>query len=336
MTDHLPFKKYGSIDNVESGSNTMMMIYGKLEAIALEKAHGAHFSFQTDGDTIECSRRREILTPDENFYNYQTFADKYKDQIMNIFTKINSKYDYVCSIQVDGELIGGSYDHPEVKEDEECARVQKEVMYSPNHQFFAYDIYCFRKDQDGFYLDYDLAEDIFQEVKLLYAEPLARGTFYDMCQLCNVFETTIPDKLDLPPIEKNFSEGFVIKLVKDKNHTTGSRIILKSKNKDFSEVKIDKDKSKKKSVKGISPEIMECVDSMITMNRLNNVISKIGEVCKDDFPRLMKDFNQDILKDFPTEYPEIYASINKKTIGFVKKYMNGNCRIMIEQYLIEN
>jgi Rnl2 family RNA ligase len=343
LVEHLPFKKYGSIENFESSGKTMMMIYGKFEAIALEKAHGAHFSFQTDGKTIECSRRNDILTPDDNFYNYMDLSNRYEEQIKKIFEIIQSNFDDVVNVQVDGELIGGSYNHSEVKEDDDCSRIQKEVMYTPQHEFFAYDIYCFRKewtkeDQNGFYVDYDLMEEIFKDVKILYAEPIGRGSFYDMCQLSNVFETMIPGKLDLPPIEHNMSEGLVIRLVKDQMYKSGSRVVVKSKNKTFSEVSKKKtdQKNKVSVLKGLGQELMECIDSMAIKNRLNNVISKIGEVTKDDYPQMMKDFNQDILKDFPTEYPEIFESINKKTMKCVKKYLNMKCRVLIEQYLIEN
>lgn len=336
---NIPFKKFGSIKNVDSlEGNKYIVNFGKLEAVAMEKAHGAHFSFQTNGKYIECAKRGSVLTPDEKFYNHQEFKTKYSSQIFEIFSEINSMLENIQSIQVDGEYIGGSYSHPDIEQDDRYCRIQKGVSYCPNHEFYAYDIRCFRVESDGtessFYVDYDVMALIFEKVGILYAKPVARGTFAEMCRMSNIFESIIPSNLSFPQIESNQAEGLVIRPVIEHTYRTGSRIILKSKNKKFCEVintKRNTTKTSKNKVY-IDPNIANCIDSMVNMNRLDSVISKIGEVTRADFGRLMRDLNIDILKDFPDHYPEEYDTIGEKEWPSIKKYLNTKCSDTIHKY----
>ena len=330
---NLPFKHYSSIKNVQSKEGiTTIEIFSNVPAVALEKAHGAHFSFQTDGKIVECARRRDVLGDGHSFYNFQKLLEEYSDSIKNIFTLMDSN---TTSIQVDGELIGGLYDHPDVEKAHNSTPVQKEVYYCPDNKFFAYDILCFKDNGDRIFVNYDKAIEIFSSVGFLYAEPLARGTFSELCKMSNVFQSLIPKQLGLPLIENNMAEGLVIKPVNDLRSQKGSRVILKSKNKKFSETDDEVRKQKfKKPIGGLSSEIIDCLDSMVTMNRLNNVISKIGEVTDNDFGMLMKDLNLDILEEFKEEHENIYNSLDKKTFPLAKKYLNGKCSTLIRQYFI--
>jgi Rnl2 family RNA ligase len=329
---HLPFKKYGSIKNADSyDGRRVLEVYGDLESVAMEKAHGAHFSLQTDGKTVESAKRRSVLTDEDKFHNFRDFMSLYSAQILDIFAEITEMLEGVTSIQVDGEFIGGSYAHPDVERIKGYARVQKGVFYAPDYKFFAYDIHCFRADETSFYVDYDVAEMIFKKVGLLYAEPMARGTFAELCALSNVFATTIPKKLGHPAIDENVAEGLVIKPVVNVCLSTGSRVILKSKNEKFSETQKVKDTTKSKD-NSIRPEIAACIDSMVTANRLDNVISKFGEISMSDFGDMMKEMNLDVLDDFPQEYEEIYTSIDEEEWPAVKKYLNRKCSALIRKY----
>jgi Rnl2 family RNA ligase len=335
----LPFKKFGSIKNTDSSDGeATIQAYGELEAVALEKAHGAHFSFQTDGDRIECARRGDVLNDEDSFYNHLDFVAKYSKQISQIFSEISSMLQDIRSIQVDGEFIGGSYSHPDVERNNECARVQKGVFYSPNHAFYAYDIRCFRVEADGeessFYVDYDAVASVFEKVGMLYARPVARGTFAELCEISNVFESKISTELSLPQIESNKAEGLIIRPIVERVLRTGSRVILKSKNPKFAETIRMRDPDKKSKTTSIDPDVASCIDSMVVLNRLSNVISKIGQVEREDFGKIMCGLNCDVLKDFSDEYPEIHATIGKKDWPAIKKYMNRKCSALINEYFM--
>ena len=337
----LPFKKFGSIKNTDSpDGKKMLAAYGEVDAVAMEKAHGAHFSFQTNGKYIECARRRDVLGPDDHFYNYQDFAALYTEQIIRIYEEITSMLENITSIQIDGEFIGGSYSHPDVKKHNGCSKVQAGVSYCPGHKFFAYDIHCFRTEPDGtissFYVDYYVAESIFKKVDILYAEPVARGTFAELCEMSNVFESIISGVIGLPTIDKNAAEGLVIRPTVERVNMQGSRIILKSKNEQFNETIRTKSTEKKsqKRCPMIDPEIALCIDSMVTLNRLESVISKIGEVTRADFGKLMGGLNCDVLEEFPQTYPDVHASIDEKVWPSVKKYLNNKCSGLISKYFV--
>lgn len=323
------FKKYGSIKNVnsEKGKATIL-IFGDVPAVALEKAHGAHFSFQTDGDIVECARRGDVLSNDDNFYDFQLLLERYSQVIKTIFEMVKAS-----SIQVDGELIGGTYKHPKVKA-RDVSPIQSGVYYSPKYEFYAYDILCFYKDVLIF-VNYDKSIEIFKKVGLLYAEPIARGTFKELCGMSNVFPSRISTCLGLPEIDNNDAEGLVIKPINDIRLENGSRVILKSKNNKFCETNdIRKSKKPRTSLESkLDENVLDCLDSMTTENRLNNVISKIGPVTKADFGRLMKDLNLDILEEFKDEYKTIYDTLNKETFPIAKKYLNMQCSLLIKRYL---
>ncbi len=70
-------------------------------------------------------------------------------------------------LYVYGELFGGMY--PGLPTPPTQAHVQKGIYYSPTYDFFAFDLH------DGHsYLDYDLAERIFQTAGFFYGEALLK------------------------------------------------------------------------------------------------------------------------------------------------------------------
>ena len=331
------FRKYGSILNADSfDGREIIEAYGELEAVAMEKAHGAHFAFVTDGTSVYCAKRTSILTPEDKFYDHQGVLARFEDRIREVWSIVQSDVPDLTHLQVEGELIGGLYSHPDV-EKIDGPHVQRGVHYSPNYEFYAYDIYyeiqSEGSDKMDEYLNYDRVCHIFETVGLLYAKPVARGTFAALCNYDNAFESVIPAELGLPEIKNNIVEGIVIKPVDHYITPRGSRIILKSKNSKFQETqKPKKSKNKPSAASQIDPDVAAALDSMVTAARLDNVVSKIGEVSMSDFGTMMKDLNQDILKDFPTDYPEIHAGIEKKDWSTIKKYLNRRCSALIKGY----
>ena len=67
------------------------------------------------------------------------------------------------------------------------------------------------------YLDYDVCMQLFSAVGYLYAVPILTGTLQDMLSLELGFESKLPAKFGLPPLEgkKNIAEGVVIKPLKN-------------------------------------------------------------------------------------------------------------------------
>ena len=96
-----------------------------------------------------------------------------------------------------GELIGGTYPHPDVERDKAATKVQKGIFYSPRNEFYAFDLA----------LDYRFVE-IMEKSGFLYAKTLFTGNFQECLQHANRFPSRIPEWLGLPPIEGNVCKAW--------------------------------------------------------------------------------------------------------------------------------
>lgn len=337
----MQFKKYGSIENLSLTKFVNSVIYNfpnvtNIRFVVLEKAHGSHFSFQTDGVNITCAKRSSIIANNENFYNHLDLLENYKERIMLLFKTILNKYHNTIGIQIDGEIIGGCYPHVDVKS-LNLPKVQKGVYYCPDYRFYAYDVVMFDKDNNSLFLNYDVCIELFKECNFYYAKPLFDGSLKDAMLFNPEFQTTLPKDFGFPEIIGNFAEGVVIKPVEALIMPNGSRVIFKNKNDKFNETQIKVEDKSLHFVDDIPDHIKEVAENMmlmITENRLDNVISKIGEVTKKDEGKLIGLLSKDILDEFEKLYGETWSSIVKNEQKIVTKKLSNQCRILISNYFI--
>jgi Rnl2 family RNA ligase len=195
--------------------------------------------------------------------------------------------------------------------------------------FYAFDI---RTDHG--YINYDKCIEIFQKLDLFHAKILKRGTLEDVIKFeVEGFQTTIPGLLGLPDIEDNIAEGVVIKPV-NAHYISGDRVIVKKKTKAFSEVnvesimKLKKEQKKNVEIKKISDEVIELSNILVcyvTINRVKNLISKIGEVKVDEVNSLIGLLAKDAFNDFKIDYELRYENLKeeeKKSLS--KKLANAS------------
>lgn len=335
------YSKFLNIGSTKTGTN--YYDDDSVEYVVTEKAHGTHISFEVTFDNNNgeynvnvCSRNRVLETSDK-FYNHTQVLEKYKDRIINIarilYENENEISNGITLVSIHAELIGGSYPHPDVEQSTDVT-IQKGVYYSPEHVVYAYDIYV-KYDTDisqnnSQYVNYDKAIEMFEDNDLFYAKILCRGTWDVVCKYPNTFETTIPADLGYPKIENNIAEGVVIKNVCDKRFGNGKRMILKNKTTKFSEVN-----KRKKIIVDDTPEIAGIKQNILTLinvNRVDAVISKIGEVTKKDFGRIMKDITNDIIEDYAIEYDESYNDLDDKDKKNVRKFISLEARNVINEW----
>ena len=151
----------------------------------------------------------------------------------------------------------------------------------------------------------------------------------------------MPAEFSLPEIEGNFCEGVVIRPVETLFLKTGRRVILKNKNEQWSENKnaIDKESLKmlfqKEEVFSKEAEfIIEEILKLVTVNRLNNLISKIGKIePRKDFGKLLGLYNKDVLSELLETYGEQYQLLEKQEIKSVNKILNNQSGKLINDYL---
>ena len=334
------FKKYSSIENAIT-RDFMERVWAEmpedLEWVVQEKVHGANTSFLCDGEEMRFAKRTSVLSDDEKFYDFQTLLEAYSPRVLSLFGRIREAHPAVTVISVFGEMFGGRYAHEGVAAVKGMPLIQKGVNYTPTHEFYGFDIYVF-EGEIGYYLAVDEVNALFVAEGFFYARTLMRGSLAECLNYPNAFQSKISQWLGLPDIDDNICEGVVIRPVTPQYLRNGSRVLIKSKNARFAEKKSVKARNKlftepvpySDSLKALLPEL----ETYVTENRLNNVISHIGEVAlPKDFGKIMGMFSKDILDDFLKEHGGEYTALdkceqkslnrelNKLSTGFVKEIL---------------
>lgn len=305
----MTFKKYNSIDN-HYNNKVIQAVRDHFydvdtDWVCTEKIHGANFSFWTDGTTVRCGKRSGFIGENENFNNWQYVYDLYADKVLHLYDCITRHNAFVGrelppkEIQIFGEIFGGEYPHPDVARVPNAVRVQKGVFYCPHNDVRFFDL-CI----DGEYTNIDTMHYHMNRCRLPYAKTIFRGEFDECLNYSCEFESKIHEEYDLPKIENNFAEGFVLRPVAplcfNRGVGKGERVILKKKHPNFSEIaKAPRERINQDAT--MTPEqenILDEISCFITENRLDNVLSKIGEITTKDFGKLQGAMMKDILDEF--------------------------------------
>lgn len=331
------FKTYNTIENAYQArviDQIRMQGFGDEVFIVQEKVHGANLSFFTDGKEIKIAKRTAFIEQDEKFYNAHDILERYRKNVIHIFEKVKAVYPDMETVVIYGELFGGGYKHKEVAPVKDAIKVQKGIEYAPHNEFYGFDI----KLNGTIYLDTDLANQIFEETGFFYAKILFQGTLEEALKFPNAFGSKIPAWLGLPEIEDNMCEGTIIKTLKTRYFGNGARIILKNKNEKWTEKSkvVRKERPARKDVhfSGKAREIWEEIRNYVTVNRLNNVVSKTGEFEPEMMGKIIGLFAQDVLEDFEKDFPEAFAAIEKDEQKRINKKLNSLVIDLVKQELM--
>lgn len=228
-----------------------------------EKVHGSCFCFIFNCVTKEITfgKRKGIIQDNEIFFGYRSILPNVLDKITLISENVRTKYnDSVKQVHIFGELFGGSGKTP----------VQNGIYYSDDLHFYAFDISYQDCNLKEVYLDFEESLQIFDKVGLLHAKPLAK--FAKLEQAVNFdyrFQSTISQQLGKPFVGNNKAEGIVIR-------SSNGRYLVKRKIDEFNETLYQDN-----DYDGDNISLLELHKKLslgcLTMNRLNNAISKHGE-----------------------------------------------------------
>lgn len=325
----LEFKKYSSIENSfnkEFIERIMAEMPTDLEYVVQEKVHGANTSFLCDEEDVRFAKRSSMLEAEEKFYDYPELHERYKGKVLALAKEVLSRYEDVRSVNVFGEMFGGTYPHKDVHPNRKLSLIQKGVCYTPEHEFYGFDIYVINED-GGRFLPVDEANELFDKYGFLYARTLFKGTLGECLKYPNAFQSKIAEWLGLPAIEDNICEGVVIRPVVPMYLRNGSRVLIKNKNERFAEKKSVKKRNKlfvepvpySEALKALIPE----VEAYVTEQRLANVVSHIGEVhVPKDFGKIMGLFSKDVLEDFLKEHGGEYGCLEKSEQKLLNRELN--------------
>lgn len=308
---------------------------------ATEKVHGSNFCWIISEEGVRGGNRSKLLEPNEPFFGWQTVQSKVQNSLMRLFEILNSQErshhlfpspSPVARAFVFGELCGGTY--PNMPSPTGVQAVQTGIYYSPNVEFLAFDLAVTfdSSPSERSYVNFEDALQLFDEIELLHVKPLMIGSYTQAINYNNRFESGIPKMLGLPPIPNNLAEGIVIRpmrtiLVPTKKGA--ERPIIKSKIPEFSEdrrfhaaSKWDEASSSNhspsawQSPETISADLSYELSSLVTSQRIDNAISKIGHVEPTDKPRmrtLLDAFISDIVGQVKENFGEQWNSISSES-----------------------
>lgn len=253
-----------------------------------------------------------------------------------------------------GELFGGVYPHPEVQ-DLGLQPVQKGVYYTPDLDFYAFDIQLVRPGGGQVvvksWLDFDRALELFAACGLFHARPLVEGTLAECFAFDIRVNSTVPALLGLPPLPRgqNQMEGVVIKSVhnvalpmgkqRPAGAGAGPRAIFKKKNAKFEEVnpKCESRWEEQRRVKKAAVDtVYEEVERYITVNRLHNLESKMGPVTRDNAGEAAAALAADAMKDLIGDYEETWAVIEEGVREVVHKNVRSKAAQWLNDHLNNN
>lgn len=331
----MEFKKFNSIENSYREKYLEQMrkefLHGG-EFVVEEKVHGANFSFWFDGEEFKCAKRSGFLSTDEmnSFNNATTVFNAHMERIRSLYASLKFLYPNLRVMTVYGELIGGSYPHPDVPRDTKATRIQKGVYYCPHNEFYGFDIVV-----DNIYLDETTKYEMFEQHGFLYSKPLFRGTLEECLVYPNTFQTRVPEALGLPEIDGNTCEGVIIRPVDTRFFQSRSRVILKNKNEKFSEKQKESDRSHvaTEPMEGLVLEVFTKMCLFITENRLRNVLSHMGPVNKEDFGKIANAFNKDLIEDYNKEHDDLKLLEKKQSKRVTKDVTRLTAQLIRKHFL---
>lgn len=297
------FEKYSSLENHYNGKFIEKIRNAGFDVtepwVAREKIHGTNFSIIIERDAVTCAKRTGPILPAEDFFGYSVILKKYNDSIKAVQHTIKEG----SSMQIFGEFAGGG--------------IQKGVDYGEK-DFYVFDILVKTTEGTNQFVDDYMMETICNTFGFKLAPLLGRGKFDELSKLPNDLDVVVHrynkaieahglKEANSTPFQvevenKNVAEGYVLKPCYPKFFPNGTRVAIKCKNSKFSEKsKSDKPIKAKAVLTDVDKVALSTLAAYATLNRVNNVISKIGQVGPKDFGKVMGLTVQDILEEAARE-----------------------------------
>jgi len=278
--------------------------------------------------------RNGFIEDPSKFYGADKILKKYEDSARATF-EWYYKNKNASLVIIYGELFGGSYPHPDVSRDPHGSKVQKGVYYCPHNDLYVFDVYikgaC--PHPEAKYSKYDNFSNVLRVLDevTIFKTPkvLATGTFDELLNYKNDGLSQVYLDFDLPPIEDNIMEGYVLMPDEDLYFRSGERVAFKNKNSKFAE----KSKEKKRPLRETDHKlqaVLDAIEPYITENRLRNVLSHIGPVTNKDFGTVAKAFIKDIYEDFVKEDGDkVFNTLEQTETKTVNKMINKRASKLI-------
>ena len=310
------FEKYSSLENHYNSKFIEKIRYAGFDVseiwVAREKIHGTNFSIIITKDSVTCAKRTGPILAGEDFFGYEIILKKYNDAIKMAQSTLKEG----DSMQIFGEFAGGG--------------IQKGVDYGEK-DFYVFDILVKTEKGTNQFMDDFTMETTCITFCFKMAPLLGRGKFdelakipNDLAVVVNYYNGIVRDaglefankaSYDAASSNDNIAEGYVLKPCYPCFFPNGTRVAIKCKNSKFSEkAKSDKPIKAKVELTEVDQACLSAFSEYVTINRVNNVISKIGAVTTKDFGRVLGLTMKDILEEAAREEVVLTSADNPDVV----------------------
>lgn len=309
------FVKYSSIENSyqQRFLDKCAMHVGDAPMVAVEKIHGANFSWIADGNSIRVASRNDLIDELETFYGHSRFYARYAPVVKALYGLVKNEFPGMVQINLFGEIFGGRYNG---KGEQGAKKVQDGVNYHPDNEFMAFDLKVTFDTGVSRYIPFmDLVDLLFDanfiarlsfENRMRHAPIIKIGTLDELIKIDPLFYTHVPAAFGLETefrekTSLDYAEGFVICGYEEDFYIGNERVILKQKNHLYGE-KVKEVKIKTAvNLSDDQQELLDKVCAYLVENRVRAVVSK-SVYDQKSFGRLQGDFTRDALEDFEKDH----------------------------------
>lgn len=249
-----------------------------------EKVDGANLAIYYNGVEFKIASRNQFV--DETFFNCGNVVKQYHEHIELILSKLMySELEYII---VRGELYGNG--------------IQGRINYGEK-DFCLFDIDLMLTSGQLITLPWSETESLLQmancelpDIKPLLAAPyIGTYSFEDALKVSEDFKSLLtPEGYD----KDNWSEGIVIRPNEPKKYASGSRVFLKQKSMHFKEAGGPTKVRTEVVLDEFDKNRLEAVLDMVNESRVYSAVSKIGQIKRDMFGKLLGEVMSDVYKDF--------------------------------------
>lgn len=301
----LTHRSYRHIVNSSVGAH--LRKFQEKRACVEEKIDGSNFCFLTDGKEVKVARRNDLLTDNENFYQFQQLQhngvqgiEAAKNACLKLYPKLMPHLDIETPLHVYiyGELV------PSVK--------RIEYVRSGKVYFVVFDVLVIDPSKsESTLLTRGMWDDVLKEHGFLVNPILFEGTIEE----CLVFdvETTksiVPKLLGEGDWDACI-EGVVIKT---------DHFVVKKKAKAFRE---SGNGRTQKTNDPVADAVYELLSSMLVESRLDNIISQIGTNMVPDAPRLANTVVLDAIAEAKDDEESPIFKLSSSKLNKIKKELAG-------------
>lgn len=281
--------------------------------IVEEKVDGSNFYFASDGISAVCGKKSNILNDTCSFYNFQKLL-YLKECIMNVYKKLNIRD---ATIYLYGELIP----------------TQKRIKYVTDNSvhFIAFNLRIVpfaienEENSQSIWMPKQEWSNIVTECGFKVIPTLMSGSLLD-CIGFDVENTKscIPTLIGNPNLVLPI-EGVVIK---------GYGITLKKKANAFRETESGGGlKVKINEHDPIITEVTRILSEMLTISRLDNIVSEIGEKMEPDVYRLSNTVVLDAIKECKDDDESIVLKISGAKRTKIQRELAGLFMDTVKQHM---